>query len=147
MESDPIDFFEKIDMKNLKNGSIFAIPCSNQFGLAKVIYISEYFKDVFLIKLFQHKFDSVEAINLNDKFDQFTLYYAAKEALKKGEWQFLGEEAVSDTEKALSKRIVGGGVWVEDNYLGDATDKDYETLNSMGIYGWKLIQKAVGKLT
>lgn len=134
-------------MKTFKVGSIFAIPGGDQFGLAKVIYISDYFKDVFLIKLFQHKFDSIEAINLNDKLEQFTLYYAAKDALKKGEWQFLGEEPVSDTEKALSKRIVGGGIWVEDNFLGDATDKDYETLSPMGIYGWKLIKKAVGKLT
>lgn len=134
-------------MVKLKLGSIFAIPSGNQFGLAKVIYISEYFKDVFLIKLFQLKFDSVEAINLNDKFHQFTLYYAAKEAIKKGEWQLLGEDAVSDAEKALSKRIVGGGVWVEDNYLGDATDNDYETLSPMGVYGWKLIQKAVGSLS
>lgn len=133
-------------MKNLKNGSIFAIPCSNQFGLAKVIYISEYFKDVLLIKLLQHKFDSVEAMNLNDKSDKFTLYYVAKEAIKKGDWQFLGEEAVSDAEKALSKRMVGSGVWIEDTYLGEATDKDYEDLSPMGIYGWKLIQKAVGKL-
>jgi Immunity protein 26 len=134
-------------MKNFKVGSIFAIPGGDQFGLAKVIYISDYFKDVFLIKLFQHKFDSIEAINLNDKLEQFTLYYAAKDALKKGEWQFLGEEAVSETEKALSKRIVGGGIWVEDNFLGDATDKDYETLSPMDVYGWKLIQKAVGKLS
>lgn len=70
-------------MVKLKLGSIFAILSGNQFGLAKVIYISEYFADVFLIKLLQRKFDSVDSMNLNEKFDQFTLYYAVKEALKK----------------------------------------------------------------
>jgi hypothetical protein len=134
-------------MVKLKLGYIFAIPGGAQFGLAKVIYISERYQDVFLIKLLQHKFDSVEAINLNDKSDKFTLYYAVKEALKKGEWQLLGEEPVSDAEKALSKRMVGSGVWIEDTYLGEANDKDYETLSPMDVYGWKLIQKAVGRLS
>jgi hypothetical protein len=100
-----------------------------------------------LIKLLQRKFDSIDSINLKEKFDQFTLYYAVKEALKKGDWQFLGEEAVSETEKALSRRMVGSGVWVEDSYLGEAADKDYETLSPMDVYGWKLIQKAVVKLS
>ena len=104
-------------MVKLKLGYIFAIPGGAQFGLAKVIYISERYQDVFLIKLLQHKFDSVEAINLNDKSDKFTLYYAVKEALKKGEWQLLGEEPVSDCQR------IGIALECEENIGRDSEKK------------------------
>lgn len=40
-------------MMSLKPGDVILIPAADHFGLAKVIYCSEYFKDVVLMRLFK----------------------------------------------------------------------------------------------
>ena len=133
-------------MGKLTSGSIFAIPAGSYFGAAKVIYVSERYKDVFLIKLLQQKFDSEEAIYIESKFDSFTLFYVGVMSIKKGEWRLLGEQGVSDAEKRLSRRIVAQDVWVEDTHIGPASEDDFKELKHMDVYGWVLIQKAIMRL-
>lgn len=133
-------------MGKIKPGSIFAIPGGDHFGAAKVIYVSERYQDVFLIKLLLKKFDSVGAIDLDCQFESSALYYVGVESIKKGKWKLLGEQVVSDVERALSKRIVGSDVWIEDRHIGPATDDDLKRLKHMDIYGWRLIEKAVMRL-
>ena len=130
----------------VKEGDIFTIPGTSNFGVAKVIYLSEYFKDVILIKLYQVSYDSQVDISIPEGAE-FSLYYTGIDSVKKGKWEYLGCEAVGAEEKQLTKRIVGGDVWIEDQHLGTASEKERVELPKMQTYGYRLIEKAVTSLS
>jgi len=129
----------------IKEGDIFFIPSSNKFGLAKVIFCSKYFKDVILIKLYCDSYEEPKLRNtLNN--DEYVLYYTGKDSARKGKWLNAGFEEVSDYERKLSKRIVGGDVWEEDNHIGPASENELSSIKKMQTYGYRLIEEAVTKL-
>ncbi len=130
----------------VKEGDIFSIPSESNFGVAKVIYCSEYFKDVILIKLYKvsHASQEIDSLPVNEEYQ---LYYTGKDSVKKGKWTCVGCEIVDSDEKKLTKRIVGGDVWKEDQHIGPASEKDLAELPKMQTYGYRLIEKAVTALS
>lgn len=126
----------------IKEGGIFLIPGVSKCGVAKVIYLSEYFKDVILIKLYRTSYSNQETVSIPDDAE-YSLYYTGIDSVKKGKWKYTGCESVNASEKQLSKRIVGGDVWVEDQYIGIASEEELAELPRMQTYGFRLIEKAV----
>lgn len=127
---------------NLNAGDLIAIPVGDKFGFAKVIYASEYFKDVILLRLFKGLSDAEASQNFPDSRAPAALYYTSSDPIKKGRWKRVGQQEVSLEEKAMSKRLVGGTVWIEDVHIGPASDEDMSTLPKMLTYGYRLIEKA-----
>lgn len=126
-------------------GDLVAIPTGARFGIGKVIYVSKYFRSVILLKLYRtslaegtKKFPSVDSAA--------DLYYTGSGLIPANRWLIVGSEAVSEAEQLMSKRIVGDGIWLADEYLGEASEKDLERLPKMLTYGFKLIEKAIGRL-
>lgn len=129
-----------------KLGNVYAIPGGGKFALGKIVFASEYFKDVILIRLFEKSFLSLtELPSEMDSLSSRQMFTGA-ESIKKGGWKIVGNAPVSDAEKAMSRRIVGGDVWVEDDHLGPASEQDIASLKNMDIYGYRLIEKAVARL-
>lgn len=126
-------------------GELFFVPGDINFGLAKVIYCSEYFKDVILIKLYDRSYTSIDDEALTGS-DEFKLFYTGKDSIKKGKWHRLGTENVSPDEELLSKRIVASDIWIKDDHIGPASETELSKLPKMRTYGFKLLTKAVNQL-
>lgn len=134
--------------KQVELGGLYAIPSVGKFGLAKVIYVPKDFRNVILLRLYQESYTELNDIGQEPPIEDAdsVLYYTGDGAIKSGGWSYLGIQPVSDKERALTKRIIGGGVWVEDSYLGPASDADISNLKQMSVYPYKLVEKAVSRL-
>jgi hypothetical protein len=134
--------------KKVELGGLYAIPGDGQFGLAKVIYVSKYFRDVILIRLYKKAYAELSGMahELPAEDADSALYYTGAGVIRAGSWPYLGVQPVSDKERALSKRIVGGGVWIEDNHIGPASDEEMSSLKKMSVYSYDLVEKAVSRL-
>jgi hypothetical protein len=127
-------------------GEIILIPISGGFVQAKILFLSKLYKDVMLLGIYAYSSDMKQyAVPVVGDFA--ATYYASKQAILKGKWSSTGIiEPLSETERHLSKRIVGGTVWVEDQYLGPATLEDEQTLPQMDVYGSDLLEEEVALL-
>lgn len=127
-------------------GNIYAIPSGEKFAIAKIIYLSNFFKDVIQIRFFERssKIPKLPVDDLN--LVNSRLIFTGLDSIKRGGWILIGNEAVSENEQLLSRRIVGGDVWIADDHLGPASDAELEALPQMDVYGYKLIEKAVSQL-
>ena len=127
-------------------GNLYAIPGGERFAFGKVIFCSEYFKDVMLIRFFEKAVSSPEAQADGIDALPYRLIFAGVSAIEKGAWHLVGSGPVSDAEMAMSRRIVGGDVWIGDQHLGPASESELATLMNMDVYGYRLIEKAVARL-
>ncbi len=130
--------------KNIE-GSLVTIPAEGGVGIAKVIFLSEYFADTICLKLYKKRLPEAASIASDDFVGPFDLYYTSLDGFKKKRWAIVANEPVSENEKALTRRTSGGEVWVEDIHLGTATEADLAVLPKMLIHGFKLIEKYVGR--
>ena len=69
-----------------------------------------------------------------DQVTYITLQYGSSEPIRRGEWKVLGVAPVVLGEEC-SKRIVGGGLWVGDRHLGQATAQDQTEIPKMSVAG------------
>src|SRR5690242_6991818 len=99
-------------------GSLVVIPAEAGQGIAKVIFQSEYFADTICLKLFRKRFLDGDEIENRDFSGDFDLYYTSLDGFKKKRWSVAAKETVSGDEKTLTRRTVGGEVWVEDTNMG-----------------------------
>lgn len=130
--------------KNIE-GSLVTIPTEGGVGVAKVIFLSEYFADTICLKLYQKRLPEAASITLADFAGPFDLYYTSLDGFKKKRWTIVANEPVSDDEKVLTRRTAGGEVWVEDTHLGPASDADLAGLPKELVHGYRLIEKYVGR--
>jgi hypothetical protein len=137
---------EKIDGKSTKIGNIYAIPGGGKFAFGKIIYSSEYFKDVILVLFFEKAFSSPSQALSEFYSLPAREIYTGVDSIEKGGWLLVTSVPVSESEKTMSRRIVGGDVWIEDRHIGPASNADLTTLKNMDIYGYRLIEKAVARL-
>lgn len=134
--------------KQVELGGLYAIPSEGKFGIAKVIYMPKDFRNVILVRLYQEAYTGLDDIGQEFPTEDAdsVLYYTGNGGIKTGSWCYLGKQPVSDRERASTKRIVGGGVWVEDSHLGPASDADMSHLKQMSVHPYKLVEKAVSRL-
>lgn len=132
-------------MSEVKVGTLIAIPSGARVGFAKLIYVSQFFREVVLLKLYRTTLPQGVTHFPNAKAEA-DLYYTSSGPILTGRWTIVGLEPISDAEQLMSKRTVAGDIWVADECLGEASEHDLETLPKMLTYGYKLIEKAVARL-
>jgi len=132
-------------MNKPKLGDLIAIPCNERWGLAKIIFLSKRYKDVIHIKLYRQTYPDKVVASGTEANLLFDLYYTSGKPIKRGEWIIIGHSEVSSDELAMSKRIVAGSVWMEDIYIGPASDSEIRDLPKMLDYGYRLIEKAAAR--
>lgn len=130
----------------MRLGEIYAIPGGGKFAFGKVVYLSEYFKEVMLVRFFEKAYASPE--RAPDELDVLPsrAFFTGIDSIKKGGWKLVATSWVSEAEKTMSRRIVGGDVWVGDDHIGPASDEELRTLPQMDVYGHRLIEKKVARL-
>ena len=129
----------------IKLGDIILIPIDgDRCGIAKIIYLSKYFKDVILLNIYPLIANfSEKVIELSANIPDELLIYTGNQKIKTEEWKKLNNIMVTEEEKRLSTRIVGGEVWIEDECIGTATEQDRKKINRMGVDGTKLVEDKI----
>lgn len=127
------------------DGAIVSIPCEDTYVVAKVLYVSEYFKNTALLKIYKSRLNIDTPYSDIIMDSSFELVYTGVDLIKKGKWSVVDVNPISDSEYQLSKRIVGGDVWHADECMGRATDSEVSTLPKMKVYNVNAIAKKVSQ--
>jgi hypothetical protein len=121
-------------MSNVVPGDVFLVPIGRrQYCPVKVLYVSEYFKNVMLVGAYKAIVDAKVMPQRLPRSFGATIYSVVRGAEKDGKWIKVGTKPVLAREKRLSTRIVGGDVWVEDTCLGPPSLEERKTLPRMRI--------------
>jgi hypothetical protein len=126
----------------IKSGDIILIPVDGDLcAVAKIVYLSKYFKNVVLLNAYPLVASfSERIIKLPADSPNELLVYAGNQKIKTEEWKKLDNIPVTDKEREMSKRIVGGEVWIEDDCIRTATEEDNETLKRMLVSGTESVE-------
>ncbi|MEX5608330.1 hypothetical protein ABFV58_09835 [Pseudomonas protegens] len=127
-------------LKKTTAGDIVLIPVEGGFKPAKVLYVSERYKDTILLGIY--KFFSTEQRlpdELPDRFD--LLLYTSKAPIQKKRWHYVGHEDLRTTQTDLDLRVVAGELWKGDVHIGAASDEDRKSLPEMLVVGAGLVEK------
>jgi hypothetical protein len=129
-------------------GGLYIVPGSDRFALAKVIFKPKDFRNVILIQLHREAYATFLDVKpaLSSIKNDANLYYTGDAAIKSGCWKIIGVEAISEAERSLTKRIIGGSVWIEDKCIGPASAEDFFSLKKMDIHPYRLVEKYASRL-
>jgi hypothetical protein len=129
----------------VREGDVFALPLHEAASaLCRVAFVSEYFKEVMLITI--HGFaaqddDPVEKARTPVR----AKFYCSKASLQRGVWRHLASTPVTKEDSELSRRLVGGDVWVGDQHLGPPSQTT-GNLPQMDVFGDRVLIKRVASV-
>ncbi len=126
-------------------GDVFLVPVDGGFVPGKVLFVSKVFSGVILVALYKVRVSSAsEFRGLPDRFS--VLLYTGKDPISRGRWPWIKSCDLLDSERGLSRRIVAGDVWVEDDCVGVASEEDAACAPRMLVLGAKLLEKRASEL-
>lgn len=129
----------------VKEGDVFSLPIQETVSaLCRVAFVSQYFKEVMLITV--HGFvaqddDPVE----KSRTPVRAQFYCSSASLQRGMWRYLASTPVTKEDNELSRRVVGGDVWIGDQHLGQPT-QTADNLPQMDVYGDRVLIKRVARV-
>ena len=130
-------------MRRVKEGDFYIVPINEETSiLCRVLYKSSYFKHVALVASYG-AYDEEQP--LSEQSPVGTPLYTTVQPKLITTWQFLENTPISKLEHLLSKRIVGGEVWLGDEHLGNPTKIEEKTLRQMDVYGDHIFINAITK--
>ena len=130
--------------KDIKSGDIISIPLDNdKYAIAKIMFLSIRYKNVILLSVYPLLTSSSELLEVAYEINHELLIYTGLDPIRKEEWRKVANCSVNEEEKQLSTRIIAGSVWVEDEYLRNATENDRATFKKMEVYGTILVKRTI----
>lgn len=131
--------------KNVKIGEIVLIPLTVGFAIGKVLFLSQRYKNVVLLGIYSITVKE-ETMPLSLPDNVALTVYTSQTVIQQGRWITIGQEELKGNQLGLTKRIVGGEVWIEDEKLHQATPDDINSLPVMDVFGAGLVEKKAGQL-
>jgi hypothetical protein len=134
-----------VKRRALDVGDIVLIPAGKVCVPAKVLYRSNYFKDLVLLGLYAvaARLGEVPSEPLSRPA---VLVYTSQQPALKGRWVLDGRQPLSEDERGRARRIVGGDVWLNDECLGPASEAEMKQLPRMQALGAALVEKKAASL-
>jgi Immunity protein 26 len=127
-------------------GDVFLIPLSeSESALCRVVYVSSYFKKVMLITV-HGRCRSTQANPAQALSGTVASFYCSTQSMATGHWPLVGSSRLQPEDKLLSRRIVGGDVWLADQHLGPASEED-SNLPQMDVHGDKVLVRKLAALS
>lgn len=135
-------------MKRVAAGDVVLIPVPNGgFGVTKVLYASRYFKNVILLGVYKLKLFQVKMPEVLPQEFVLPHIYTGNQGIGEGcMWPRVGNVGVTDSENAMSLRVVAGHVYLGDECIRAATREDERTLPFMGVAGQLLVEEQVARV-
>ncbi len=125
-----------------KEGDIVEIPLRDgRTAFGWILHVSQYFKWAMGFIVLEVCNDStkpsdLEALCTNlEKLPPSGLLYTASQAATYYRWHVVSSCAISDAAVRLTKRLIGGDVYVGDTRVGQASALDEATLKPMVVSG------------
>ena len=109
--------------------------------MGRVRFLSDHFKKVALVELFDRVATTAEALKKRDDDRSIAQYYTGVQGIETGRWKIVGRSDVSGGDLEATRRIVGGNVYIGDDEQGPASADDEATLPQMDVKGVFLVEK------
>lgn len=130
----------------VEEGDLISIDLADgRSFIGKVIFVSNYFRDVILLAIYRADAWQQEGA-LAGRQPALLIYTSSKCVGSKG-WAKTGSEPVTEGERLRSQRIVGGEVWLGDEELGPAQASDWKSLPRMDVAGCKAVEEDLRALS
>lgn len=136
----------------VKTGDILRIPVDDFFVAAKIIWISQWYKDVMGIVIYSGWFKDadnvrpVEGEYLTMKMgnnDVKVLYPSVKNVTVKRIWTVIGHSSLSEIDKELRFHLIGGTLYDGDDSIRSATSDDYAKFSPVLAAGPVVVQNLI----
>ncbi len=136
----------------VKTGDILRIPVDDFFVAAKIIWISQWYKDVMGIVIYSGWFKDadnvrpVEGEYLTMKMgnnDVKVLYPSVKNVTVKRIWTVIGHSSLSEIDKELRLHLIGGTLYDGDDSIRSATSDDYAKFSPVLAAGPVVVQNLI----
>ena len=111
----------------VKPGDLIEIKSGESSLVAKVIYVSAIYKDVM-------------ALVPQGRPGKDAVIYTSARAVG-SIWPLVGHESVTPMEIKLTRRIVADKIFVADEEVGIASDKDFKSLQHMDVAGVRVVER------
>ena len=129
----------------VRAGDIFSLPLGgNSAALCRVVFTSTYFKQVILISV-HGPIDFARAPEMQARDPALVMLYCSSASLSKGDWAWLTSSPTTAEDRAHTRRIVGGSVWLGDEHLGLPQEADLE-LRRMDVHGDRVLVRKVSRV-
>lgn len=125
--------------KDVLVGDVVLIPAAGGFAVAKVLYLSHYYKNVVLLGIAKHKVQDLNFTSAPRDFD--ARLYTSQVPIQEGRWSVVGNLPLTQKEVGMAKRIVAGDVWLEDQNLGPPSEQEMSSLPKMLVLGASVVER------
>ncbi len=135
---------------SVKTGDLFLIPWGDKYAVCKVLWISKRTRNVFSFIVKSELADTTDEAwaisntkkNISVKIYSGTIrvFYTSIEKLKKGEWEIIGNQELTEEEMDdLKYHNIGGNLYKGDEYIRGLSVEEYETVPKMSCDGYEAI--------
>ncbi|MGX5722951.1 hypothetical protein [Shinella zoogloeoides] len=125
----------------VREGDLLCIPVDDSFVAAKLLWVSDWNKNVMGIAVYARRFAS--SVTLLDEFSEYAVlkmgredvtvvYPSAENVTKKKIWTVIGHRPLDDADRMLRRHIIGGSLYDGDDEIRrPATGEDYTLYSSV----------------
>lgn len=131
--------------KNVDIGEIILIPVENEFVPAKVLYLSQRYKNVIMLGIYALR-TSVKECPKTLPVSFGLMVFTSQDPVLKKRWISIGHQPLLAGQAGVAKRIVAGDVWLDDQHLGPASESDRRSLPQMEVLGAGLVEKKAASI-
>lgn len=125
----------------VKHGDLFELPlASGSRALCRIAFKSGYFRNVVLIGV--RGITGAGDPKEQSKGPPVFSIYGSSASLRSGKWVFLQRTAQRQEDAELSKRLVAGDIWIENQCLGPAASGSHG-VPEMDVYGDGVLARKV----
>ncbi len=135
-----------------REGDIVEIPLPDgRNAVGWILHVSQHFKDAVGFVVFGIKGQVREDVVFLEDSDipsSMTVLgplYTHIDAIKHYGWKVIAHHSVSEAKRQLTRRQVGGGVYVADEYLGSAEQLGEANLKPMLAMGMPVVYREIEK--
>ncbi len=133
-------------------GDIVEIPLPDgRTAIGWILHISKHFKDAVGFIVFGIKGQvSDDVVYDTDSRNPLSMkvlgpLYTHIDNLKPSGWKIFAHQPISESKRQWTRRRVGGGVYVADDYLGSAVELGETSLKQMQTMGMPVVYAKIGK--
>jgi hypothetical protein len=132
-----------ITRKKPSVGDVIAITLADsQDAYARVLFLSQVYKDVMLLGLYGPDLKVLQGADL-DSLRFVSMVYTTAATVRTGRWKILLSQPLQD-ELQFSLRIIGTALWSGDEPIREADQRDKQMFPIMRVSGYSAVEQYVG---
>jgi hypothetical protein len=128
-------------------GDIILVPLApSKFGATKVLFASKRNRHVILLGIYPIVISEVTLPSMLSRDYIPPLIYTGNQRVTLGIWPKVGNVPITDSERQLSLRVDANHVWLEDQYVREASLDDWGRLPVFEVWGCEAVEEHLRKI-